>query len=153
MKVGSDAIPSKVRVLQGKQLVSFNIESYVETDFDGIEQTKYTYETLKLPIGYTAREVTQAVNVEKRVVVDAKIKALTEDYCEGEVGSFWVQETEARAYKIDSTVSVPFLTQLSISRGVELGVLVDKIILNADALSIAIATLLGEYQASLSETF
>lgn len=153
MKVGSDTLPDKVKLLQGKKLVSFNVESYVETGEDGVEQTKYTYQMLKLPVKYTGSEITQAVNKEKRAVVDASIKALTEDYCDGEVGSFWVQETEARAYAADDSVATPFLTQLATSRGIELTDLVNKVLSNADALALATAVLLGKYQASLSEEF
>jgi len=152
MKVGSDTLPDKVRLLQGKKLVSFNVESYVE-EVEGEEVTKYTYEMLKLPKDYPNEYITQAVNVEKRAVVDAKIKALTEDYCDGEVGSFWIQETEAKAYKVDNTVATPFLTQLADNRGIELSVLVDKVLVNANGLAMATAALLGKYQASLDEVF
>lgn len=152
MKTGSDTRPDKIKLLQGKQLVSFNIEEYTE-EVEGETVTRYTYELLKLPLKYSGKDVTDVVNKQKRLVVDTKIKKLTADYCNGEISSFWKQETEARAYTVDNTVSTPFLTVLANSRDIGVDVLVSKIIVNADALAEAVAVLLGTYQASLVETF
>lgn len=55
-----------------------------------------------------------------------------------------VQEKEARDWLADNTDSVPFITTLAATRGIELSELVARIIAKADAYSNMLATALGE---------
>jgi hypothetical protein len=55
-----------------------------------------------------------------------------------------VQEKEAREWLADNTASVPFITTLAATRGIELSELVARIIAKADAYSVILATALGE---------
>ena len=55
-----------------------------------------------------------------------------------------VQEREAREWLTDNNATVPFITILASTRGVELAELVDRIMLKADAYSQLLAQSLGE---------
>jgi len=77
------------------------------------------------------------------------LDSLTTDYPKFEKDTFWIQELEARAYVLDNNTTIPFISKLAETRGVTILDMVDKIILNADALKEATATIVGNYQASL----
>ncbi len=57
----------------------------------------------------------------------------------------WIaQERESREWLADNTSSVPFISTLATTRGIELSELVTRIIAKADAYSVMLATALGE---------
>lgn len=64
----------------------------------------------------------------------------------------WVkQEEQARAYKIDPTGDYVLIRSLADARGVDIEVLVDKIIAKADAYEVALGTLMGSRQKQEDE--
>lgn len=76
---------------------------------------------------------------------------LTRGYPDTEINTWNKQEQEARAYQADNTAQVPFIKELSLARGVELDVLVVKIIEKADAYAVNIGTLTGQRQKKEDE--
>ena len=77
---------------------------------------------------------------------EGEVDKLTKGIPNTERDTWTKQETEARAYQADATAIVPFITNLSTTRGVPLDYLVTKIIEKADAYAIAVGTLTGERQ-------
>lgn len=76
---------------------------------------------------------------------------LTRGYPNTEITTWNKQEQEARAYQADITAQVPFIKELALARGVELDVLVVKIIEKADAYAVNIGTLTGQRQKKEDE--
>ena len=77
---------------------------------------------------------------------EGEVAKLTKGIPNTERDTWTKQETEARAYQADATAIVPFITNLSTTRGVPLDYLVTKIIEKANAYAIAVGTLTGERQ-------
>lgn len=71
------------------------------------------------------------------------LNALTETYPDRETITFERQEREAREWQADNNASVPFITALAQNRGMEMSVLVEKILAKADLFSTASGTLIG----------
>jgi hypothetical protein len=82
---------------------------------------------------------------------DQAIATLTANISMNEKVSFTKQETEARAWNADNLAVTPLIDGLLVSRG--LGetkqILVDKIIVSADAYAVAYSQALGEYQTAI----
>ena len=88
---------------------------------------------------------------------EATLAAVKAGYPDSEVLSWSVQETEARAYALDDTKPIPFLTALADARGVTVANLVALIIAKADAFAGISGSLIGKRQkleklAELAET-
>ena len=64
--------------------------------------------------------------------------------------SFAVQETEANAYVKDKEASTPFIDNLCLNRGIDKGIMVAKILANAEALKLVTAPSIGQYQKIVS---
>ena len=63
-----------------------------------------------------------------------------------EANTWSIQVEEAKAYKEDSSVDVPFITAMADARGITVDEAVDKILKKSQETSQKQATLLGEYQ-------
>jgi len=81
--------------------------------------------------------------VKLRKLYEVKMNLLYKEY-NIERSTWDKQIMEAKAYKEDNNAEVPFIKQLAETRGVELDVLVNKIIKKADEFSIALGKMLGE---------
>ena len=82
--------------------------------------------------------------------IQAEIKNIVKDYPQFEIDTFAVQETEANAYIKDKEASTPFIDNLCLNRGIDKGSMVAKILANAEALKLATAPIVGQYQKIVS---
>ena len=82
--------------------------------------------------------------------IQAEIKNIVKDYPQFEIDTFATQEREANAYVKDKEASTPFIDNLCLNRGIDKGIMVAKILANAEALKLATAPILGQYQKIVS---
>ena len=82
--------------------------------------------------------------------IQAEIKNIVKDYPQFEIDSFATQESEANAYMKDNEAPTPFIDNLCLNRGIEKSVMVAKILANAEALKLATAPIIGQYQKIVS---
>lgn len=99
------------------------------------------------PVLPTLEEAKAAKLVEINMACQRALEALTPTYPERELTTFDKQEQEARAWLKDDTSPTPFLSALAAGRGIELSVLVDKVIAKADAFAVASGFIIGQRQA------
>lgn len=71
-------------------------------------------------------------------------------YPQFERDTFATQESEANAYVKDNKAPTPFIDNLCLNRGIEKSVMVAKILANAEALKLATAPIIGQYQKIVS---
>ena len=79
-----------------------------------------------------------------------QIDNIGRSYPQFERDTFTVQENEANAYTKDPTASTPFIDNLCLNRGIDKGIMVAKILANAEALKLATAPIIGQYQKIVS---
>ena len=79
-----------------------------------------------------------------------QIDNIGKNYPQFERDTFAVQETEANAYVKDKEASTPFIDNLCLNRGIDKGIMVAKILANAEALKLATAPIIGQYQKIVS---
>ena len=79
-----------------------------------------------------------------------QIDHIGKNYPQFERDTFAVQETEANAYIKDKEASTPFIDNLCLNRGIDKGSMVAKILANAEALKLATAPIVGQYQKIVS---
>ena len=79
-----------------------------------------------------------------------QIDHIGKSYPQFERDTFAVQETEANAYMKDNTAPTPFIDNLCLSRGIDKDIMVAKILANAEALKLATAPIIGQYQKIVS---
>ena len=79
-----------------------------------------------------------------------QIDHIGKNYPQFERDTFAVQETEANAYVKDKEASTPFIDNLCSSRGIDKDTMVAKILANAEALKLATAPIIGQYQKIVS---
>ena len=79
-----------------------------------------------------------------------QIDHIGKNYPQFERDSFAVQETEANAYIKDKEASTPFIDNLCLNRGIDKGIMVAKILANAEAIKLATAPIIGQYQKIVS---
>lgn len=84
---------------------------------------------------------------EINAAADKAITTLTADYPDWEISTFSKQEAEAQAYTADPTTSIPLLSALAQARGISLDELVHKVLVNADAFTTALGSIIGQCQA------
>ena len=82
--------------------------------------------------------------------VQSKIRNLVQGYPQFERDTFATQESEANAYMKDNEAPTPFIDNLCLNRGIEKSVMVAKILANAEALKLATAPIIGQYQKIVS---
>ena len=82
--------------------------------------------------------------------IQAEIKNIVKDYPQFEIDTFATQEREANAYMKDNEAPTPFIDNLCLNRGIEKSVMVAKILANAEALKLATAPIIGQYQKIVS---
>ena len=74
------------------------------------------------------------------------VSQLTSSVPNSEISTWAKQESEARAYLLDSTASTPFIDAICLARGIDKSYLVDKIIEKADAYAVVVGMLTGVRQ-------
>ena len=79
-----------------------------------------------------------------------QIDQIAKGYPQFERDTFVTQESEASAYMKDNEAPTPFIDNLCLNRGIEKGVMVAKILANAEALKLATAPIVGQYQKIVS---
>ena len=79
-----------------------------------------------------------------------QIDNISRSYPQFERDTFATQETEANAYVKDKEASTPFIDNLCLNRGIDKGIMVAKILANAEALKLATAPIIGQYQKIVS---
>lgn len=79
-----------------------------------------------------------------------QIDNISRSYPQFERDTFAVQENEANAYIKDNEAPTPFIDNLCLNRGIEKSVMVAKILANAEALKLATAPIIGQYQKIVS---
>ena len=79
-----------------------------------------------------------------------QIDHIGKNYPQFERDTFTVQENEANAYTKDPTASTPFIDNLCLNRGIDKGIMVANILANAEALKLATAPIIGQYQKIVS---
>ena len=79
-----------------------------------------------------------------------QIDNISRSYPQFERDTFAVQENEANAYMKDSTAPTHFIDNLCLNRGIDKGIMVAKILANAEALKLATAPIIGQYQKIVS---
>ncbi|WP_114935503.1 hypothetical protein [Neisseria lactamica] len=72
--------------------------------------------------------------------------SLLAGYPQVEIDSFYRQEKEALAYREDKTAPTPMLAQIAAARGVELDVLIGKVLEKSARLAVAVGTIIGKRQ-------
>ena len=79
-----------------------------------------------------------------------QIDQIAKGYPQFERDTFATQESEANAYMKDNEAPTPFIDNLCLNRGIEKDVMVAKILSNAEALKLATAPIIGQYQKIVS---
>lgn len=81
----------------------------------------------------------------EQVITQANLTmtSIASDIPQIEKDTWPTQEREALAWSGDNTASVPFITELAAARGIELSVLVPKILIKSDIYRSALASALG----------
>lgn len=74
------------------------------------------------------------------------VSNLTKGYPKTEKDTWFKQETEARAYMLDTNADVPFMTKLAEARNTTKFDMATKIIENSDVYANAVGALTGKYQ-------
>lgn len=98
-------------------------------------------------------EEMQALINKRNTVPDTQraLDALTSNYPQFEKDTFWIQEVEARGYLADLSYPTPFIDNLISVRDISKDDMVAKIIANSDALKVASAQILGQYQQLMED--
>ena len=79
-----------------------------------------------------------------------QIDHIGKNYPQFERDSFAIQESEANAFRKDPTTPTPFIDNLCLNRGIDKGIMVAKILANTEALKLATAPIIGQYQKIVS---
>ena len=79
-----------------------------------------------------------------------QIDQIAKGYPQFERDTFAIQESEANAYVKDKEAPTPFIDNLCASRGINKDIMVAKILANAEALKLATAPIIGQYQKIVS---
>ena len=84
---------------------------------------------------------------ELNYLLESKTKSLSDTYPAIEVATWEQQRLEAVAYSLDSSASTPILSQIATGRGMDLGVLVDKVLVKTSMFTNLVGGLIGRKQA------
>lgn len=121
--------------------------AYIEYSEDSFEfDSNYTYKIKNNKIIKTERNDKAYLLNKVNADFETTISNLTSSIPASEISTWAKQESEARAYLVDSTASTPFIDAISLARGVDKSYLVDKIIEKADAYTAVVGTLTGVRQ-------
>lgn len=121
--------------------------AYIEYSEDRFEfDSNYTYKIENNEVVKTERNDKAYLLNKVNADFETAISNLTSSIPTSEISTWAKQESEARAYLVDSTASTPFIDAISLARGVDKSYLVDKIIEKADVYTAVVGTLTGVRQ-------
>ena len=139
------------KVIQFTRCDDTEIEHY-NSFYIEIEETEFHFDST---YDYKV-ESNQVVKIERtdKIYSLSKINAdyenavnqLTSSIPNSEISTWTKQESEARAYLLDSTASTPFIDAICLARGIDKSYLVDKRIEKADAYAVVVGMLTGVRQ-------
>ena len=117
---------------------------YIEYSEDSFEfDSNYTYKIENNEVIKTERNDNSYLLSKANSDFEAAISSLTSSVPTSEISTWTKQESEARAYLLDSNASTPFIDAICLARECDKSYLVGKIIEKADAYAIAVGTLTG----------
>lgn len=121
--------------------------AYIEYSEDRFEfDSNYTYKIENNEVVKTERNDKAYLLNKVNADFETAISNLTSSIPTSEISTWAKQESEARAYLVDSTASTPFIDAISLARGVDKSYLVDKIIEKAEVYTAVVGTLTGVRQ-------
>ena len=117
---------------------------YIEYSEDSFEfDSNYTYKIENNEVVKTERNDNSYLLSKANADFEAAISSLTSSTPTSEISTWTKQESEARAYLLDSNASTPFIDAICLARDCDKSYLVGKIIEKADAYAVAVGTLTG----------
>ena len=117
---------------------------YIEYSEDSFEfDPSYTYKLEMGRVVKTERNDKSYLLSKANADFEAAISSLTSSIPTSEISTWTKQESEARAYLLDSNALTPFIDAICLARDCDKSYLVGKIIEKADAYAIAVGTLTG----------
>lgn len=120
---------------------------YIEYSEDSFEfDSNYTYKIENNEVVKTERNDNSYLLNKANADFEAAVSDLTSFTPTSEISTWTKQESEARAYLLDSNASTPFIDAICLAREVDKSYLVGKIIEKADAYATAVGTLTGVRQ-------
>lgn len=136
----------------GKQIIANKQGNPVLVDPQPSDAHELNLDTLTWEI--SAEKQTVLFENKKNTLLDKladkadKIKSsLLIGYPQTEIESFYRQEKEALAWKVDNKVDTPMLKQIARVRGIPFEILVEKVIEKASQFAVAIGVIIGQRQA------
>ena len=121
--------------------------AYIEYSEDSFElDSNYTYKIESNEVVKTERNDKSYLLNKVNADFETAISSLTSSIPTSEISTWTKQESEARAYLLDSNASTPFMDAICTSRGVDKSYLVAKIIEKSDAYAVAVGALTGVRQ-------
>ena len=137
---------------QGKEIITNKQGDPVLVDPQPSDAHELNPDTLTWEI--SAEKQTVLFENKKNTLLDKladkadKIKSsLLIGYPQTEIESFYRQEKEALAWKVDNKVDTPMLKQIARVRGIPFEILVEKVIEKASQFAVAIGVIIGQRQA------
>ena len=117
---------------------------YIEYSEDSFEfDSNYNYKIENNEVVKTERNDNSYLLSKANADFEAAISSLTSSTPTSEISTWTKQESEARAYLLDSNASTPFIDAICLARDCDKSYLVGKIIEKADAYAVAVGTLTG----------
>ena len=117
---------------------------YIEYNEDSFEfDSNYIYKIENNEVVKTERNDNSYLLSKANADFETAISSLTSSVPASEISTWTKQESEARAYLLDSNASTPFIDAICLARECDKSYLVGKIIEKADAYAVAVGTLTG----------
>jgi hypothetical protein len=120
---------------------------YIEHSGDSFEfDSNYNYKIENSQVIKTEKTDSTYLLSKANAEFETAISNLTSSIPTSEISTWTKQESEARAYLLDDTVSTPFIDAICLARDCDKSYLVGKIIEKADAYAVAVGALTGVRQ-------
>ena len=117
---------------------------YIEYSEDSFEfDSSYNYKIENNEVVKTERNDNSYLLGKANADFEAAISSLTSSIPTSEISTWTKQESEARAYLLDSNALTPLIDAICLARDCDKSYLIGKIIEKADAYAIAVGTLTG----------
>ena len=121
--------------------------AYIEYSEDSFEfDSNYTYKIESNEVVKTERNDKAYLLNKVNADFETAISSLTSSVPTSEISTWTKQESEARAYLLDSNAPTPFIDAICLARDCDKSYLVGKIIEKADAYTVVVGTLTGVRQ-------
>lgn len=145
------SLPAGVRAVQWKGTIGeAEHDVGINTPIDSIAayQTIIDLWTAAEPVPFVPSDAQRIAAAQLRIAnaYDAAVQAMTAGYSPEEISSWPKQETEARAWLLDSTKATPWTDAAASARSLTKSLFVTKVIANADAFAPVHGQLTGKRQ-------